>query len=469
MLIAVIKGPTIAIVLAQIEKAKAFADLFELRLDCFSDDAFFNLSQIQKASPLPFLFTHREHSQGGKRKISEQKRFQRIETALQRHPSYFDLEADTDPKFIEKMAKKYPKVQFIGSYHNFENTPDDLDALFSSMQNPHFSFYKIAVMAKSSIDMLRLMAFQREKSKEAPLSCISMGEFGLPSRILGKVVGNRMDYAATEPDEKILHRHSLKTLHDVFHYRALDPKTKIFALLGDPVTQSKGDVFHNQIFHKKKQNAVYVKLRLTSDELSAFFNILPHLPFAGLSITAPLKEKVLPFLDHIDSKAAKIKAVNTVTILKNQKVGTNTDAKGALDVIEKQMKVKGKKIAILGAGGAARGIAFEATQRGAKIFIFNRTISKARQLGEEVGAQSGGLNEVGLHSYDMLINTISQVQKNELKFHFPKCDIAMDIVYHPRESEMLKTARERGCFCIYGEEMFQSQALLQQSAWEELF
>ena len=471
MLISAIAEPSVEKALAEIEKSRTLADAIEVRLDALAPESLSEVGRIVSLCSLPLIFTFRKADQGGKREISEPERLSLFEQLLSFQPAYCDVEADTDPSFIERIAKQFPRVKLIGSYHNFEETPADLSALFNRMQNPHFSMIKIAVKAKSTSDCLRLMEFARENGSKIPLCCISMGEFGKPSRVLGRVMGNAFDYSSNEEEQTQLHRYNLKTLLEIFHYRTLNRETSVYGLIGDPVEQSPGHLFHNQEFRKQNRNAVYVKLKTSAEELPSLLPLIQKLPFAGLSVTIPLKEEILPLLKGVDSDAEKIGAVNTLLIREGKSIGRNTDAPGALNAIERHFKVKGKKIAILGAGGTARAVAFEAKQRGAEVFLFNRTPERAQQLAEELGCLGFGLDELSSHPYHLLVNTTAPSPDG--KAPIPEEQIlpdaaVMDVVYAPKETPLLKAAKQRGCACIYGEEMFVEQALLQQTIWKAL-
>jgi 3-dehydroquinate dehydratase/shikimate dehydrogenase len=411
----------------EIGPVSQLVDLIELRFDAYP------FTEMPK---LPWILTLRRQVH-----ISEEKRLSQIEKALQLGPAYCDLETDTDPIFIARMAKKFPRVKFIGSYHNFETMPD-LDDLLQSMKNPHFAIYKIAVTPHSTPEMLRLMLFA--KKAKVPLSVMGMGPFGRPSRILAPIMGSVLNYAGLQEDLQ-LHRDSLQTLIEIYRFRQLNTQTLIYALIGDPIEQSPGHLFHNSHF---KHNAVYVKLQLRPSELPSFLELMQQLPFGGLSVTMPLKEAIVPYL----SETTPIGAVNTV--VRNK--GVNTDGPGALNAIEKHTNVRGKRLAILGAGGTARAIAHEALKRGAMVSIYNRTIERAYQLAAEFGCTGHGLDE--LKDYDILVNTIpTQIIREILS-----AAIVMDVIYAPKETPLLQAAKRAGCVCIYGEEMFIEQALLQQ-------
>lgn len=430
--------------LQEVDQVAPLADLIELRLDSFD---------IQKKPPFPCIFTLRKKEQGGVRNISEKERLAKLEKLLALGPEYCDIEADTDPAFIEKIAKKFPKVKLIGSYHDFKETPRDLEAILHKMKNPYFAIYKIALKANSTADMLRLMIFAQ--SAKVPLSVMSMGEFGKPSRVIAPIIGSLLDYSGLHEDPH-LHRYSLKTLHEVFHYRKLNRNTLIYSLIGDPVEQSPGHLFHNPRFH---HNAVYIKMVVKKTEVSEVFTLIRRLPFGGLSVTIPLKESLFSEMDEVAPLAKAIGAINTVTFRNKKAIGTNTDAPGALNAIEKHTPVRGKHLALLGAGGTARAIAYEAKQRGAHVSVFNRTPSRAK----EFGYKGYTLDELSNHPYDILVNTVPPTT-NFIPPLLPHT-LVMDVVYYPKETPLLIAAKKLGCFCIYGEEMFIEQALLQQKEW----
>ncbi len=417
--------------LREIDQIKPLADLIELRLDRY---------EIAEKPDFPCIFTFRKTD-------SEEK----IEKYLELEPEYCDIDADRSGEFIERLSKRFPKTKLIGSTHNFKETPEDLDALLQKMKNPHFFVYKIAVTAQSSADMLRLMQFAR--NSRTPLCAISMGEFGKPSRVLGPIIGNVFDYAGLEEDLD-LHRYSLKTLHEVFHYRDLNRETLIYALVGDPVEKSPSDLFHNPRF---KHNAVYVKMRVSSNEVHECFEFFRKLPFGGLSVTIPLKELVMQEVDEVRPITKSIGAINTVIIRKRKFIGTNTDAPGALNALEKHCSVKGKRLAILGAGGTARAITYEAIKRGAQVLVFNRTLERAKKFHE------ASFELKDLKEYDILVNTIPPHQIDVPPIR-PNT-VVMDVVYDPKETPLLAAAKALDCTCVYGEEMFIEQALLQQKEW----
>ncbi len=264
--------------------------------------------------------------------------------------------------FILNPHKRLGK-KVIRSYHNFHSNEarEGVD--------------KLAVMAESTLDALRML-----KTRKAPIQ-VCMGEKGQLTRILGPVFGNLIDYTYLDepsaPGQLSLH----ELLYD-YNYRQLNPETEIYGLIGGDVSKSFSPRVHNGVMRALGINAVYVKMSIEPKELEEFFSLAKDLNFRGLSVTMPLKEKVIPYLDELDPLAAEISAVNTISFKNNKLIGYNTDGIGAIEALG---CVKNKRIILLGKGGAAKAIAYVATLHGAQ-------------------TQMLGRGELPTHPYDLLIN-----------------------------------------------------------------
>ncbi|HAB98260.1 MAG TPA: hypothetical protein DCE71_00355 [Parachlamydiales bacterium] len=469
MLIGVILENSIDAVLSQMQQLKGRVDVAEIRLDYLEPSAWSRLALLKEKACLPLLFTFRKQEQGGHLAVPEKKRLALYEEALALLPAFADIETDTDPAFIERIKTMYPQISLIGSFHDFEKTPEDLASLLESMHPARFSMVKIAVKARSTLDLLRLMVFAKKMSPKCPLSCIAMGEYGQPSRVLGPIVGNVLHYTSLHDAVSSLYQYSLDTLENLYHFSSLTQKTKIYALLGDPIEASRGHLFHNEIFHREGVHAVYVKLRLKTDELASFFDLALKLPFGGFSVTMPLKEAILPLLTRVDPAALAIGAVNTVIVQGQNLIGSNTDAPGALLALEMHGKVQGKKIAILGAGGAARAIAYEAMRKGAEVALFNRTTARGEKIAKDFGCKAYALDSLSAHPYDLLINTIPVDSSGALPILATEIlpdALVMDINPVSLSSPLLRAAREKKCLCVDGDAMFEQQGRLQQLAFQ---
>jgi shikimate 5-dehydrogenase len=390
------------------------------------------------------------------------------------NPSYFDLEYDVPKWFAAELHRKYPQVQLICSYHNFNKTPQNLNDILTRMIYPCFSIYKIATKANSTLDALKMLHFV-VTAKAIKICGICMGKLGTSTRILAPII-NQMNYVVLEKkQENILSQLSINDLYTLYSYHKLNTKTKVYALLGDPVIHSQGDIFHNQKFQESARNAVYLKLKIAAAELEQFFQLIKQLPFfKGFSVTMPLKEKVIPYLDEIDNDARQIRAVNTILFKDGKCIGFNSDGIGALNAIENHIKIKHKKIVIIGAGGTARAIAYEALQRGAIVTILNRTVSNAKRLAIQLNCKWFDFNHVAnivQDGYDILVNATSlgmdgqpQILPVATKYILPG-RIVLDMVSKPLKTLFIRAAQRKKCICILGQEVFINQAVGQQHIW----
>lgn len=424
----------------------------ELRLDLMENVDVKRIADLVHQAPAVIMLTVRKPSQGGKFAGNESERKTLIETLLALKPAFFDLEEEMDPAFLQN----YPNTKCIVSYHNFQGVPEDLEVIYDRMQKYGAFGYKLAVKVYSTVEALKMLIFAKTHSN---VSAICMGEAGEFARVLGPVVGNQVHYACATPEEKTAPGQlTVRELTEIYHFSSLNQQTSIYGLIGNPVVHSVGHLHHNGVFRKRNVNAVYVKMALEEKELAEFFVLAKKIGIKGLSVTAPLKEKVLPFLDETTWEARQIGAVNTLLFRDGKIYGTNTDGMGALDAIEKRGAVKGKIVVLLGAGGAARAIAFEAKRRGAEVLILNRTMVRAEAVAADLGCQAA---EAMPFMYDIVVNCASGPVGIEIK----EGTLAMDVVYHPKETEFLKMALSRGCQIVYGEEMFLNQAAYQTAYW----
>lgn len=436
-----------------LESIPKAVDAIELRLDLFPFWKLSDIENILNYSTHPILLTLRQTPS-----FSEEERESIILKLLELKPPFMDLECTMRKEFLEKTLPSYPQTAFILSYHNFKKTPEDLNKVFQTMSYYKAYHYKIAAMALSTNDALRMLLFGKEHPQ---VSVICMGEKGEFARVLGPVAGNLINYASIETKEQTAPGQiSVDDLVNIYRFPLLNQNTALYGLIGDPITNSQGHLYHNNVFAKKNLNAVYVKMNVKAEELPAFFSMAKKIGFKGLSVTMPLKEKVLPFLNE---KAKAIGAINTLRIEEETIFETNTDGVGALDALEKRGLVRNKVIIILGAGGAARSIAFEAIKRGATVWILNRTVERAKELANLLHCNSGGLQEVP-SQYDILINCSPDSSALDVSIFYPSA-LVMDIVYVPRETPFLQEAKRHGCQIVYGEEMFWNQAAAQTRFW----
>lgn len=436
MIICVVDGKTLPQALLQINEANSQADLLEFRIDLFEDQSKEALGQLQKASKLPVIFTLRSVNQGGKYQENPKNKLKELASLK---PAYLDVEFgshfDTE-------------VKTILSHHDFTGELTDYSQLYLEMKKQKADLYKIALSPANATEALKFQAFSKDKKE---LIAISMGAVGSFTRILQRVVGSGYTYTSAQ---EVRHGQvPLKELKELYGYKSLNPESKIFGLIGDPIEQSIGHLTHNP-WLKAHLNAVYVKIPVKREELNGFLDQTKQLPFRGLSVTMPLKEEVLQYLDGSSQDVKEIGACNTLLFKNGRIYGENTDGKGALNALEKLGLVGSKRMVILGAGGSAKAIAYEARKRGANVVLLGRTVSgEVRPLSQ--------FEEVAISGYDYLINCTPDPMPIDSKYLLDN-RIVMDIRTSPKDLSLTTEAHLKGCQVIGWQEMFYEQALLQR-------
>lgn len=247
----------------------------------------------------------------------------------------------------------------------------------------------------------------------------------------------------------------------------------LFALIGSPLDKTVSHLVHSEVMQKFALNATYLKMKVESESLRSFLTIARTVPFRGLSVTMPLKEAIVPCLDSIDPEAKAIGAVNTVVFEGTQAVGYNTDGVGAIQAIEEKTELNGKRAVIIGAGGAAKAIAYIAKKKGALVTVLNRTVEKAEEIARAFHLEKGkGLDDIAqiyFEGYDVLINCTPAPLPIDPKYIL-KSAVVMDIATRSQPNSLLACAEKKGSIIVLGRDMWVNQAVLQYRLWfkEEL-
>jgi shikimate dehydrogenase len=254
----------------------------------------------------------------------------------------------------------------------------------------------------------------------------------------------------------------------------IDGQTELYGVIGNPVHHSLSPMIHNRAFGRLGWNAVYLAFEVK--DLEEAVRGIRGLGVRGVSVTLPFKTEVLPFLDRIEGLARKIGAVNTLVNQRGRLIGYNTDCEGALEALEEKMDLRGKRVVLLGAGGAARAIGFGLKERGLPLIVVNRSKERGRVLSKELRCDYLPISflarmRAGELEADVMINATSlgmyprdgetPVPKELLK----KGMVVMDIVYEPLQTRLLREAKEKGCVTVDGLEMLIRQGMAQFEIW----
>jgi 3-dehydroquinate dehydratase / shikimate dehydrogenase len=449
------------------------AKLVELRLDYINGKV--NLKRLMNERPCPIIMTIRRDVDGGKWKGTEQERHMLLRAAIVDGVDYIDLEEDA-----AKEIRRYGKTKRIVSYHDFRHTPDDLGAIHARLAALDPDVVKIATIANSPHDNLRMM--QLVQSAKVPTVGMCMGDLGTPSRILCGRFGAPFTYASFHHERLLAPGQlSFEQMVNVYHYDSIGPATALYGVIADPIGHSLSPLVHNTALRAAGINAAYVPFRVPAEHLDQFLTNAPQWGIRGLSVTIPHKEAVLKRLTKFDPAVKGIGAANTLVFDGKDVIGYNTDFHAAIEALKRGVHaaekaatehpseecLQGKTVLILGAGGAARAMAYGLKRYGASPVVCSRTLKRAQQLAQAVGSDCVDWSNRHGISPDIVINCTPigmhpNVDETPYdKGHLRAGMVVFDMVYNPENTLLIKDARTQGCQVVTGVEMFVRQAILQ--------
>ena len=360
-------------------------------------------------------------------------------------------------------------ANLILSYHDFRGTKK-LDETFAKMKQYPADFFKIVTTANSLYDNVVMMKFLEKHSHEHSLIGLCMGEQGVISRLLCVRAGSQFTFGALNPGEETARGQlTARVLRDTFRIDQVDAATRVYGVAGDPVAHSLSPSMLNTAFRRENVNAVYLPLHAKA--MNDLLACIRDIPIAGLSITMPYKEQVLKHLDKTDPWTTKVGACNTLVRGQDGKLfGFNTDVNGVVRPLEVRIRLQGARILVLGAGGAARAAVFGLKERGAEVYILNRTAGPAQKLAKQARAKFINRTMLKKLEFEVIINaTPAGMEGNRdplpLAEQEMKARYFFDMVYTPTETRMIKMARARGMHVIPGSEMFVQQGARQFEIW----
>ncbi len=265
----------------------------------------------------------------------------------------------------------------------------------------------------------------------------------------------------------------------------INGKTKVFGIIGHPVTHTFSPGMQNAAFQATGINAVYLPFEVHPSRLKEAVEGLRALSVQGINCTIPHKEAIIQYLDSVDPLARKIGAVNTILFSDGQLKGYNTDGAGFIRSLEETgFSCGGKRVVILGSGGSAKGIAFSLAEKGVTdMTVLSRNVDKGSLLISSLKEHYPG-GEFLLHSLplegveellkgaDLLVNTTpvgmvpheGQSPLDSLK-GLPSHALVADIIYVPQETKLLRLAKDKGLQGINGIGMLLHQGAIAFELW----
>lgn len=448
-------------------RASEWGDVVELRVDCLA--RLEDLQPVLNRISRPVILTFRPREQGGHRDLDHQARQLFWKTAPQ--TDWWDIESD--------LAPEIDWSHVIISHHDFSGVPQDLTQIYERLAATPAAIVKIAVQANDVVDCIPVFQLlDRARREGREVIAIAMGNAGLATRLLGPSRGAFLTYASlAEENATAPGQITAQTLRSVYNVNEIDDETMICGLVGLPVMHSVSPHMHNAAFRTAGINGVYLPLEV--HDVKTFIQRVVHprtreldWNLRGLSVTAPHKSAVLELLDWIEPTAKEIGAVNTIVVDDDKLRGFNTDAAGFIEPLLKVIdSLSGSRVAVIGAGGAARAAVWALLKQQAAVTLFARDVDKARTLGQAFDVSYESLSSASFTNYDVVINA-TPLGSGELVDQLPataeqldRARCVYDLVYNPIETRFLQEACKAGCKTVRGLEMLIAQAKNQFELW----
>ncbi len=449
---------------AALSRAAALADLVEIRADYIQD---LDLPRLFNNKPCPVIFTLRSYQEGGYYSGTERSRLETILEAARTGADYVDIEYSA---FWQGIIETVPKQQVILSYHNFEETPADLDSLLESMAAAGAGILKVATRAKRLSDNLCIArALKLAETRQWNLCALAMGSAGFPSRVLGPNWGSWMTFASLPGSEGTAEGQvAADELAGRYRVREIGRETQLYGVVGKPLGHTLSPLIHNVAFASRGLDALY--LPLEAADLDDFLEFQAACPVRGSSVTIPFKEAACALAHSLSVEANETGAVNTLVQCPSGWHGENTDVEGFIKPLRRRLHIGRIRAVVLGAGGAARSVVQGLRSHGAPVCVVARDSVKAQRLAEKFSVEFARWDQLPHLRWDLLVNATPvgmhpDVEQSPVPADSLTGTWVYDLVYNPRETRLLKDAALRGCHAISGVEMFLGQAIKQQKLW----
>jgi 3-dehydroquinate dehydratase/shikimate dehydrogenase len=470
--------------LKSVGEAADFADAIELRTDYLMDSnpiaILKAVGSLEKVAQKPLILTSRPREQGGFQEID----FRTRQTFWENFDDWDRIAfADIELDMVEQLMQTtfpLPWEKVICSWHNFDETPDDIEKIFDRITRTPSAVVKIAAKANRLNDCLKIFdLIDRAKSLSPPRQVIALGMEmpGVMTRILALSRGAMLTFGSLRRGaESASGQPTADELKNLYRADKLTRDSLVMGVMGHPIGHSRSPLIHNTALAALNVDGVYLPLEV--DDVNNFVRdfVRPATRkmdwnLRGLSVTIPHKLSILPHLDFIDATAKAIGAVNTVVIEGNELHGYNTDVAGAMKPLEDLLSVRDARAAVIGAGGAARAIVYGLKQRGADVTIYARDVAKAQALADEFKVTAVSLTDFS-GNLDLVINCtpVGMKGRDELLSplpaeHLHKVKLVYDLIYNPLETQLLEDAKATGCQTLGGMAMLISQAAEQFRLW----
>ncbi len=449
------------------------AELIEVRIDGLRTP---DLGRLLKTPRPPLIITNRIAEEGGRFTGPADEEVRLLREAIRLGAEYVDIELRWGARLIRSLQTIAVKTRFIISHHDLDRHTPNIFQIYDKARKIGADVVKIAYPANTLRDNDRIFElYDRARKDRQALIAIAMGPYGQISRILPARSNAFLTYASlNDAGKSAPGQLNARDLTSTFRIQSINRRTAMFGLLGNPVSHSRGIIFHNDVFRKKKLNAVYVNV--LCDDLDHFFDRYMRL-FAGMSVTMPFKDDVIRFLDRVSDESRVLGAVNTIVRKNGRLIGSNTDLPAITTLLKKNISLRGADVTVIGTGATAATMVYAAQSLGGSVTVLGRDAAKARLLSGRYGVSWAPIEELPRLKCKLLISAIPSVAPTDDGMRKdPGKDVICNLLpdslfrtgmtifdasYGPGLTPLLQRAKSSGCGIIRGVDLFTAQARLQ--------
>lgn len=453
-----LSGPSLREAAQASAACRGRVDLVELRADLLPPGELGELARFPALSPVPAILVLRRRRDGGGFAAPEGQRRAVLRRALEGGWAAVELEEDLRDGELEAAARRGGRL-VIRCLHDTGGVPADLAERLRGLPRAPGEIAKALVSPSGTQDLVRLAPAFRELESR-PGVIVAQGERGLYTRVLAPRLGCRLAYCSSAELERFL---------GSYRFRSLDAGTMVCGVIGNPIAHSRSPELHNRGYAALGLNAVYLPFLV--DRVEAFFELAETLRLSGFSVTMPFKEQVIPLLSERDPAVLATGACNTVLRRGPRRwCGANTDVAGFLGPLRSRAPAcldPSTRAVVIGAGGAARAVLYALRQQGMRPRVLNRTVARARRLGESFGCPWGPLSAEGLaeagEGPELIVQTTSAGMGAARDvdplpgYGFSGEEVVYELVYEPPLTPLLARAAAAGCTTVGGAEMLAAQ------------
>jgi 3-dehydroquinate dehydratase/shikimate dehydrogenase len=468
---------------------KQGAEAVELRIDHFRGDPADLAAFLRRQHQRTWIVTCRSAAEGGNSTDDVGVRIRRLAEAVRGTGALVDFESfdwrdrPEIRKAIEStIDKDKTRPHLILSAHEFSGASQDVRSLVEEALSAEPGVVaKVAYAGAHIGDSFAALDVMHETGPRAIAIC--MGEDGSWTRVMAKKLGAFAGYAALSSDTTTAPgQWTIDELCSIFRWPEIDPETKVYGLIGDPVAHSAGPLLFNHWFAECGINAVYLPLRLRADSggIARFLDECgkrPWLDIGGFSVTIPHKSAALAWAkDSADPISQRIGAANTICFGAGGNAAYNTDCYAAIASLTDALgcdraDLAGLSVDVLGAGGAASAVLYGLHEFGCRATVYARSADSGKILAKRFGCEARAWGDRARRSGDVIINCTPigmwpNVDATPLRADgFRGCRLVFDLIYRPLQTTLLADAAAAGCQTLNGLDMFVRQAATQFGLW----